>query len=640
MSRNFTSDTDTQREYFNATYFNNSGITQDAKYSTTLLKPFFNDPDKWKLAINRMRIPLSGIPLTKNNIPFEQWQVGIGYFNGAIPEQEIQLAYVPQLNPQSITENDYFNLSENFASQQVYIQPTFQVLNQSTIANASYTVLPASESSNGVKTFYIFEPDSTSVNVYQNNSNTLVWTFTLPTTDYLNISAICADLSGNFYIGYGTVDPTFGYNNLFVQAFTRTGVSTWVFGDLYSTTNTAISQTGVAWDTITVYTGNNALIGYCQVGVASPTDYFCQWSLGTTVSTNAGNTGQTNWLSISDSEYIYRWSTPNNLTVSNGVIFNYTYTNYTVSRFLGFDTNGYLLFYGFTQTDPTFRYYAIDAKSGTGDIKYIFTPTNGSYALIYNSTNTIIVDSGKADIFTYQTFLNQINMAFETAFNNIKTSLGNRFIPTQAPRITYNASTRLFSVVCEGTYSEIDPVSGNQEFQILFNESLWSQFYFPSYDLQYSGLTYKELIVQNNGTNAIYGNGSPTLPQFIVVQQEDSTIYAFYDLVRIIVGTNRIPVSGDGEGKTFSNTGFASNNSINMITDIVPDTTILTPGSVLIYVPAGILRWYNLYAQTPFDVVDLILSYETKDGTLYTVPVSNGEFFSVKLEFKKGLGDF
>ena len=52
MSRKFESNADTQREYFNATYFNQSGETQQAKYETTLLKPFFNNPDEWKITIN------------------------------------------------------------------------------------------------------------------------------------------------------------------------------------------------------------------------------------------------------------------------------------------------------------------------------------------------------------------------------------------------------------------------------------------------------------------------------------------------------------------------------------------------------------------------------------------------------------
>ena len=111
MSRNFTTDVDTQREYFNATYFNNSGQNQIAKYDTTLLKPFFPNPDQWKLAINRMRIPLSGIPLTKNNIPFEQWQVGLYYqttSSGQNAEQSIK--YVPQFNPATTTRPKYFNI--------------------------------------------------------------------------------------------------------------------------------------------------------------------------------------------------------------------------------------------------------------------------------------------------------------------------------------------------------------------------------------------------------------------------------------------------------------------------------------------------------------------------------------------------
>jgi hypothetical protein len=77
-----------------------------------------------------------------------------------------------------------------------------------------------------------------------------------------------------------------------------------------------------------------------------------------------------------------------------------------------------------------------------------------------------------------------------------------------------------------------------------------------------------------------------------------------------------------------------------MITDILPDTSVLSPVTALIYIPEGILRWYNLYAQQPFTRIDLIMSYETKDGNIYPIEIVDGEYFSVKLEFKKGPGDF
>ena len=77
-----------------------------------------------------------------------------------------------------------------------------------------------------------------------------------------------------------------------------------------------------------------------------------------------------------------------------------------------------------------------------------------------------------------------------------------------------------------------------------------------------------------------------------------------------------------------------------MITDIVPDTSIQTNTTPIIYVPNGILRWYNLYAQQPFTKIDITIFYETKDGVIHPLYVASDEYFSVKLEFKKGAGDF
>lgn len=637
MSRNFTADVDTQREYFNATYFNNSGQNQIAKYDTTLLKPFFNDPDKWKLSINRMRVPLSGIPLTKNNIPFEQWQVGLGYFNGT--QQQVEYAYVEQVNQKTVSEPIYLNISSDYNLQNATIYPVAEVLEQIPISNINYDILPVSESSNGKNTFYILDNDGVTVNVYQDYSNTVVATLANPTPivgkTFNSLVGFCTDLSGNFYYCYyNTLDgssPTAYYLN--IQAFNRTSATTWTLGLNYNFSPSYVYDSLGTVDTMFVYNG----VLYVYVNYSQPGSYYFTWNLGTAGIAGDGPESTNKWVGLADSTWIYRTNSSGTFTTSNGLIFNYTFSNVYSDRFLGLDPNGNVLLHRIDSNGNEIGYQAFNPI--TGRVVYSFTPANGSYSLLNSDSQFVNVESGPVDIFTYQTFLNQINSAFESAFQNIKTVLGSTYSPTQAPRIIYNASTKLFSVICEGVYTQTDS-SGNQEFQILLNQTLWNQFFFPSYDLQLSGTTYKELIVQNNGINSIQGTGSSTLPQFVYVQQEDSTIYAFYDLVRIIVGTTRIPVSGDGEGKTFTNNGTASNSSINMITDIVPDTTTLTPGSILIYIPAGILRWYNLYAQQPFDKIDLSLQYETKDGNIYPIIIPNGEFFSVKLEFKKGQGDF
>jgi len=646
MSRNFTTEVDTQREYFNASYFNQSGATQVAKYETTLLKPFFHDPDKWKLSINRLRVPLSGIPLTKNNIPFNQWQVGVGYFNGT--QQQIELQYVPQINPQTTTQYSYYNISNNNKIQTITLQPD-NVQYSSIMTGINYSVLPTYDQTNAyptVKTYYILSNDNKTVNVYQNGSNSVMATLPGPTSfnpteSFQAMVGMCADTNGTFYYGY-TTQSTSGQEFFFILEYNRTGANTWNPVLTY-TSNSTLNNVGMQFSGMLAYGG--ILIVYINYPTGSPAIncFYAQWSIGTAAISTYGRSPSNNWVSAVDTNYIYRTSSDGVLTASTTLTIQYSYSNVYADRFLGFDSNGYLLIHR-VQSDLTtpIGYQAIDMTAGgpAATVAYTFTPQDGSYGILNAFSELIPVDSGPVDIFTYQTFLNQINSAYQIAFNSIKDVLGATFQPTEPPKIIYEPATKLFSVICDGHYTITD-TSGNPTFQVFMNQNLWNNFLFPTFATLTNGNNpEKQLLVQNNGVNAIQGTGSSTLPQFVYIQQEVSTIYAFNDLTRIIVGTTLVPVSGDGEGKTFSTNGFASNNSLNMITDIIPDTSTLSSGSLLIYVPAGILRWYNLYAQQPFSKIDLLLFYETKDGNIYPVNIINGEMFSVKLEFKKGPGDF
>lgn len=625
---------DTQREYFNAAYFNTTGIPQNAKYEITLLKPFFNDPDKWKLAINRFRVPLSTVPLTEHNIPFEQWQVGLGYHNST--QGDIELAYVPQLNPKTKTIYDYFNLAGDFNSQDVYLQPNFEVIDQSLISGVSYDILPAYESSNSINTFYILNTDNFTVSAYQNNSNTLTWDFAYQplqiTETFYNMQFIYADINGNFYYCYYTkatsVIPVY---TLYIQEFTRATATTWTAGTLYELD--FYEGQGLV-NTFLVYDGKILLyITYPPESTHNPGTYYIYWTLGGPGYTNSGQVGTNKWVSAADATWIYRTDSSGTFTVSNDVILNYTHTGIYSDRFLGFDQAGNLLMHSLTSTGADNGYLALNAISGV--VAYTFIPNAGSYGILYNTSAVVPSDAGNYPINTLQTFLNQINLAFETTFLAIQTTVGLTYQPTQAPRVIYDSITKLFSIIAEGFYTQLDS-TGVPLFQIFLNIGLWNQFFFPSTDLPYNNTILKQLIVQNNGINAVPGTGAGSLPQFVYIQQESSTLYNFNDLTRVIVGTLSIPVSGDGEGVLFTNTGATSNKTINMITDILPDTTQQLNNDPVIYIPQGILRWYNLYAQQPFSKIDLIFYYETKDGVIHPLTIANGEYFSCKLEFKKG----
>lgn len=657
MSRNFTADVDTQREYFNATYFNNSGTIQQAKYQTSLLKPFFNDPDKWKLAINRMRIPLSGIPLTRNNIPFEQWQVGLQYNSSSSVIGGQRIEYVKQYNENtqnlylsvSINNNlewEIWNMTPSSASQITAILNPIPMLDATSSNGFGTFVSPQMSPDNLQISVAISASNSTKFNIYNTLQESPLQTVNLGVLGVIKILGftltedlkvfVAVELSSGgfrvfqynpngsntqwtYSIGYDTPVGDGPFSNL-------TSISYALAGGYFIATYTLPSGGN---QTLKVYKGQigvSATMSLLGTGnTSSNASYFpCAIMNGNNfilvVDYNSAGVGE---LVVYDTSFIVQATFANFNLLNN--------QNYL----LGYNHYGYLL----SNSSYNGSSMGLNLFAAGNRLTY-FNPTDGSMSLAsYSGTTVVHFPGGAYDIFTYQEFLNKINSAFEYAFDVLRAQLGALFLPTQPPSVVYNAQDKLFSLIVEGQYLTKNP-DGSNQYNVFMNEALWDKFYFPSFDLVISGTTYQSILMQNYGINAIQGNGSSSLPQFIYVQQEDTTIYAFYDLVRIIVGTTRIPVSGDGEGKTFSNSGSVSNSSVNMITDIVPDTTTLTPGSVLIYVPAGILRWYNLYAQQPFDKIDLYLQYETKDGNIYPIDVINGEFFSVKLEFKKGPGDF
>ena len=69
---NFENTERTERIYFNVEITNQSNVNVQAKADIVLQKPLFREPQRYDLCINRFRLPLNGIPLTRDNIPFQQ----------------------------------------------------------------------------------------------------------------------------------------------------------------------------------------------------------------------------------------------------------------------------------------------------------------------------------------------------------------------------------------------------------------------------------------------------------------------------------------------------------------------------------------------------------------------------------------
>ena len=107
------------------------------------------------------------------------------------------------------------------------------------------------------------------------------------------------------------------------------------------------------------------------------------------------------------------------------------------------------------------------------------------------------IDRGPYNLWTYQDYLNKINLALSNAYTSIKTAIGSDYEPVIAPRIIYNASDKLFNLVCDSHYTE-------SKYFIDFNTALQGMFVFPAIaDSGNAG--YVSMIVQNNGFNVFTG---------------------------------------------------------------------------------------------------------------------------------------
>ena len=206
----------------------------------------------------------------------------------------------------------------------------------------------------------------------------------------------------------------------------------------------------------------------------------------------------------------------------------------------------------------------------------------------------------------------------QQAYTAISSTTG--YEPQEAPRVIFNPETKLFSIVCEGYY--LEQVPGELKYQVGMNPALWNMFLFPG-NLSPGG-SFRFMLIENDLYNMTYTSGGTT-PAYVSANQEATTIFKFYDLVRILVVTSKIPVNGDVEG---------TNTSVNLITDIVPDTTTLTPDSIIVYQPT-VLRNYNLESNVPLRYLDIAFYYGSKDGTVHKVKLLPNEYCSIKLEFEQ-----
>lgn len=226
-------------------------------------------------------------------------------------------------------------------------------------------------------------------------------------------------------------------------------------------------------------------------------------------------------------------------------------------------------------------------------------------------------------ILFYQEFIDMINTAYETAYNQLL-AVKPGLPPTAAPYLIYNANTELFSLLAQTAYNSqlANPV------KIYLNINVFNRFFpsLPLKDIVDLGIsTFAQLRIQDNKNNTSVSNPSVPIGYYEMLQ-EYRTLSLWNDLQTVLLETNQIPVEPEFE---------PSDKDITkrLLTDFEPFVQI-NNREAFQYQPQGALRWMDLKSNYPLNNIDLRVYWQSKTGQVYPLPLLQGQSATLKIRFR------
>jgi uncharacterized protein YrzB (UPF0473 family) len=263
--------------------------------------------------------------------------------------------------------------------------------------------------------------------------------------------------------------------------------------------------------------------------------------------------------------------------------------------------------------------------SGVDDTEGIYSVT-----LEYNGTfiqqPLIFVPQGgePLSINSYSQFIDIINTALETAFTDLQTAEPG--IPvTDPPFLIYDSVTNLISIKVDKDYA--DP--GN-ETSLFFNWELYSFFQTWEIILNSQGSspngTDVQILIKDNNNNT-----DPSDPAFFLIPQELSSLQLWYDIRKIVITTNSIPIQ-----KEYISSIDENGNQV-----FLPILTDFTPGlnnideslTNYIYFPSGPYRLIDINSDQDIRKIDIQVYWEDKYRNLRLLRIPPGQGLSIQLLF-------
>lgn len=358
-----------------------------------------------------------------------------------------------------------------------------------------------------------------------------------------------------------------------------------------------------------------------------------------------------------------------------------------------------------TNYSVTLSYYSDDGKtvSATDAQQYVqFVPqdAHSSTPTRWDATG-VLLNNQYYSVYSYQAFLDMINIALSTAFANLLIAVGGPVGVVTAPFFIYDPNTQLIKLVAEKGYAP--PASTTTGYVHIYTNALLSSF-LETFQQQYYNFNSTngkdvQYIVKNNGVNTYTLNFGPiaigttntstaitssalftaymaggiftasgvplnatatfnntssmTLSiaatatatvnatiannNFYIMSQELPSLFLWNSMRSIVITTGTIPIKS--EFTPNANQGSTADNFVPILTDFEPQQTGGNDRSLIQYVPTAEYRLIDLKGLTALTVIDLQIYWQDKQLNRYPIYLPPLGSADIKFLFRKKSGE-
>lgn len=271
-------------------------------------------------------------------------------------------------------------------------------------------------------------------------------------------------------------------------------------------------------------------------------------------------------------------------------------------------------------------------KYSSGETFVIFVtnvPNSTPRPISPTNPNPMLNPSDYYFIYNYRAFIDMVNTAFATAYNNLVLAAGAipGFPASTPPFITFNPTTKLMSFHCPPEF--LDTPSGTGNIQMFMNYKLFTffdgvEFIFLDYQSN-EGVRIK--VLSYNGTNF---DGT----HYIMAQQFDSlAVWNVFKSIQIVssflpVENEIVPVPSSQDKGTY--------NTISVVKDFVP---FYEEGpefrSFINFRYNGAYELIDMNSNYPITTVDISVYWIDRYGNRYLVSIPYNQVLSIKFAFIK-----